>query len=129
MAKQIIIVGAFVEIIELAEELAEIAAGYGIEMYSCCGDYLVGDKIKKAHCVDGRIIERLFYPEGLSYKAKPTRKECGCTESTDIGTYDTCPHGCVYCYANVNKQKAQSAYENHDPRSVFLGHSYEELER
>ena len=33
------------------------------------------------------------------------------------------------CYANVNKQKAQAAYEKHDPRSAFLGHSYEESER
>jgi len=109
--------------IELADELADIAAGYGIEMYSCCGDYLVGDKIKKAHCVDGRIIERLFYPEGLSYKAKPTRKECGCTESTDIGTYDTCPHGCVYCYANANKARACEGAGRHEPDSAFLGYS------
>jgi histone acetyltransferase (RNA polymerase elongator complex component) len=98
-------------------------------MYSCCGDYLVGDKIKKAHCVDGRIIESLFHPEGLNYKAKPTRKECGCTESTDIGTYDTCPHGCVYCYANANKVQRSEAAERHEPDSAFLGYSKAESDR
>ena len=107
--------------IDLANELAAIAEHYGIRMFSCCGDYLVGDKIKKAHCIDGSIIEELFFPKGLSYKHKPTRDECGCTESTDIGTYDTCPHGCVYCYANTNKGRAHNAFKNHDKTSAFLG--------
>lgn len=109
--------------IELANKLADIAAGYGIEMLSCCGEYFVGEKIKKAHCVDGGIIEELFSPDGFSYKAKPTRKECGCTESTDIGTYDTCPHGCVYCYANTNKKQAFESAAGHEADSAFLGYS------
>ena len=109
--------------IDLANELADIAEQHGIEMFSCCGDYLVGGKIKKAHCVDGVVIEELFYPEGLRYNEKPTRNQCGCTESVDIGTYDTCPHGCVYCYANANKSKASNAFRNHDKYSAFLGYS------
>jgi histone acetyltransferase (RNA polymerase elongator complex component) len=28
------------------------------------------------------------------------RRECGCIVSKDIGAYGTCPHMCVYCYAN-----------------------------
>jgi hypothetical protein len=109
--------------IDLANELAVIAERFGIEMFSCCGDYLVGGRVKKAHCIDGAIIEELFYPEGLLYNEKPTRNQCGCTESTDIGTYDTCPHGCVYCYANANKSKAYKEFCNHDKRSAFLGYS------
>jgi pyruvate formate-lyase activating enzyme-like uncharacterized protein len=109
--------------IDLANELADIAARYGIRMFSCCGDYLVNDKIKKAHCIDGQIIQELFSPEGFSYKHKPTRDECGCTESTDIGTYDTCPHGCVYCYANTNKRNANKAFKNHNKTSAFLGYT------
>jgi hypothetical protein len=108
--------------IELANELAAIAESHGIRMYSCCGDYLLGEKIRKARCIDGEIIEELFFPEGLQYRQKPTRKQCGCTESTDIGTYDTCPHGCVYCYANANKARAYTAYRNHDKGSAFLGY-------
>lgn len=107
--------------VDLANRLAEIAAGCGMTMHSCCGDYLLGDRIPKAHCVDGALIERLFYPEGLSYRARPTRPECGCTESVDIGTYDTCPHGCVYCYANANQAVARNAFERHEPDAAFLG--------
>jgi hypothetical protein len=109
--------------IGLANDLADIAGNHGIQMYSCCGDYLVNKQIKKAHCIDGRIIDELFSPAISTYNDKPTRKECGCTESSDIGTYDTCPHGCVYCYANMNKPKARAVFENHDPASAFLGYT------
>ncbi len=115
--------------IDLANELSDIAERYGIEMFSCCGDYLVGGKIKKAHCIDGAIIEELFYPEGLLYNEKPTRNQCGCSESTDIGTYDTCPHGCVYCYANANKSRAYKEFCSHDKHSAFLGYSKSDSDR
>jgi hypothetical protein len=109
--------------IALADRLASIAEYYGIRMYSCCGEYLVSPLIQKAHCIDGAIIQRLFSPGGFEYKDKPTRKECGCTESYDIGAYDTCPHGCVYCYANANKATAERTFRSHDPDSAFLGYS------
>lgn len=110
--------------IELANELADIAGRHGIRMFSCCGDYLTSDgKVKKAHCIDGDIIESLFFPDGLKYKEKPTRDECGCTESSDIGAYDTCPHGCIYCYANMHKRGARKAYDKHEKESAFLGYS------
>ena len=115
--------------IALANDLATIAERHGIRMFSCCGDYLIGEKIKKAHCIDGALIEELFSPEGFSYDIKPTRKECGCTQSIDIGAYDTCPHGCIYCYANANKRRAHRAFQSHDKQSAFLGHSKSESDR
>ena len=107
--------------IELAGRLASIAQSHGIRLYSCCGESLVGDTIRKAHCIDGSLIEQLFYPQGLAWNEKPTRPGCGCTESLDIGAYDTCPHGCVYCYANANKTVARRAFDQHDPSAAFLG--------
>lgn len=109
--------------IKLANNLADIAAGYGIKMLTCCGDYLLSHKISKAHCVDGQIIEELFYKNGFEFGEKPTRKECGCTDSADIGTYDTCPHGCIYCYANINKKIAYDRYEHHEKDAAFLGYT------
>ena len=115
--------------IDLANQLAEIAYQHGITLHSCCGDYLIGERIEKAHCIDGDAIGKLFFDGSCTYKLKPSRAECGCAESTDIGAYDTCPAGCIYCYANVNKEKSRRVHEKHDPRSVFLGHSYEESKR
>lgn len=40
-------------------------------------------------------------------KDKGQRKACGCIYSKDIGSYDTCLHGCVYCYANSSPEAAQ----------------------
>ncbi len=109
--------------IDLANRLAEVAARHGMTMYSCCGDYLLGEKIRKAHCIDGALIERLFGPSETPYKDKGTRPQCGCIESADIGTYNTCPHGCAYCYANANNATARQSFERHDPDSAFLGHT------
>jgi len=107
--------------VEMANALAGIASTHGMEMMSCCGDYLVGGKIKKAHCTDAELLFRL-YPDRIRRLVEvPTREGCGCCECTDIGAYDTCPHGCVYCYANSRVQTALRSYERHDPRSDMLG--------
>lgn len=117
------------ERISLARRLAAIAATHEIEMFTCCGDYLIGEQIKKAHCIDGDIISRLYYGGDWHGVEKPSRKECGCTASTDIGKYDTCPHGCIYCYANVNKERAVDACRTHDAESAFLGCNKAESDR
>ena len=109
--------------IALANELSDIARKNGIQLFSCCCDYLINEKVTKAHCIDGSIIEKLFYPDGFVYKENHTRQECGCTESYDIGTYNTCPHGCIYCYANTNKGRAENSCQKHDVNSAFLGYT------
>lgn len=107
--------------ISLANDLAEIAGEYGITLYSCCGDYLVSGKIKKAQCIDGELLYTLFPHKPRQTKVNPTRKGCGCVVSRDIGAYDTCPHGCIYCYANINKDAAYKRYTTHDPDADILG--------
>ena len=116
--------------IKLATELAEIAYQKEIKVYACCSDYLIGPRIEKGHCIDGNIIKELFYNKNeFKYSEKPTRKECGCASSTDIGAYDTCPHGCIYCYANINKNRANSRFKNHDETATFLGYTKVESNR
>lgn len=73
------------------------ASQYSIRLHGCC---VPGMPVSR--CIDGELLSRL-HPDKLpcsTGKAKGQRAACGCTESFDIGWYNPCPHGCLYCYAN-----------------------------
>jgi DNA repair photolyase len=40
--------------------------------------------------------------------------------SRDIGMYDSCLHGCAYCYATTSFERARRNHAAHDPRSPSL---------
>ncbi|MFO0798167.1 MAG: DUF1848 domain-containing protein [Gemmataceae bacterium] len=104
---------------DLAAELAGIAAVHNIRLTVCSQPQYLGPAVGEARCVDA---ERLNAVGGTSIrcKIKGNRKECGCYESRDIGEYDTCPHGCVYCYAVREREVALDRFRRHDPESEFL---------
>jgi hypothetical protein len=112
----------------LARRLAALADTHGMPLHVCCNDALVGGPVYKGRCLDGGIMARLAGGAWRG-KARPTRPGCGCVASVDIGCYDSCPHGCVYCYANVNKRRAAAVHAAHDPASVILGCSRAVAER
>jgi hypothetical protein len=92
---------------EMAEEMAQVARSCGMVLSSCAHDGLVSDAVAKARCIHPevllRVVDSAERADAVKHmKAAPSRKECGCAASRDIGAYDTCLHGCVYCYANTN---------------------------
>lgn len=46
------------------------------------------------------------------------RPFCGCVRSVDIGSYNCCSHGCIYCYANHST--AAENRKKHRPESELL---------
>jgi Domain of unknown function (DUF1848) len=76
--------------------------------------------ILPARCVDAaRLSDVAGRP--IAARQKGNRPGCECAESRDIGAYDTCPHGCVYCYAVQNRSRAQARFKAHDPDDAMLG--------
>ncbi|BAE53203.1 DUF1848 domain-containing protein [Paramagnetospirillum magneticum] len=108
----------------LLRSLAERAAGHGIRLTLCSQPDLLTAGIEPSSCVDARRLEDVAKNWGLdrriAAKVKGNRPGCLCHESRDIGEYDTCPHGCTYCYAVGSRTLAKRRFAEHDPDSEFL---------
>jgi len=107
---------------DLATELAHIAASCSMQLRVCSQKaFLQPGLIEEARCVDAERLERVAGRPILNKtRQKGNRKECACSASRDIGEYDTCPHGCVYCYAVQHRDLALQRYKAHDPHGEFL---------
>lgn len=101
----------------LLTELSAIAAEQGIAARLCTQPDIA---LPAARCID---LERLSDLAGrpLAGRQKGNRPGCLCAESRDIGAYDTCPHGCVYCYAVRDRKRAQASFRNHHASIPRLG--------
>lgn len=103
----------------LLADLVSIAAENKIKLSVCSQpSYLVLGSVP-ARCIDAARISAL---RGSLFPAvmKGNRPGCMCAESCDIGEYDTCPQGCVYCYAVHHPNLALQRFRKHDPTSEFL---------
>lgn len=103
---------------DLAERLHQLAAEQGMKL-TICSQPEIATIQDASRCIDS---ERLEAVSGRPIVAKTlgNRPGCECAASKDIGDYDTCPHGCVYCYAVRSQDLAVKRFRSHDPNSEFL---------
>lgn len=109
------------EVIEFSKKLAEIAKINAMEIETCaelidlssCG-------IKHSSCIDKTMIENIIGCPIKVEKDKNQREECGCVESVEIGTYNTCLNGCKYCYANYSEERVKANRALYDVHSPIL---------
>ena len=113
---------------EIGRQFVSIGRKYGIGIRSCCeGDELARYGVDVSGCMTKEVFERaigytLEEPKGKA----PARAGCRCLLEGDIGMYNTCGHGCVYCYANYDSKTVMANMRRHDPNSPFLIGGYQE---
>jgi hypothetical protein len=94
---------------EILGKMEKALAAGNIHLSVCCEKELLEalpqeSTITASSCIPGDIIQRLF-GGGLSLRkdtGQRVKAGCGCTVSTDIGSYglQACYHNCLFCYAN-----------------------------
>ena len=89
-----------------------------IKVVSCMENkYHIGDE--NDCCVS---IKHAFERTGKLFKEWKAR-DCHCVNMVDIGAYNSCLHGCKYCYANFDSKQIVSNYKMHDINSsLLIGH-------
>ena len=108
--------------LEFASQLSELNKSKWNFRVATCSEAIPLEKygIEHNRCIDPDLILSLapndaklnnFLANAKTDKGQ--RKLCGCILSKDIGSYNTCPHGCVYCYANTSPNSAQKNFMRH----------------
>ena len=108
--------------LELAGAMAKIAYNCGMAIESCAEAVdLSGAGVAHGSCIDRKRIERITGCRIRCRKDVNQRPECGCVESVDAGSYNTCLNGCAYCYATFDRERILEHRAVFDPHSTILG--------
>ncbi|WP_298534523.1 DUF1848 domain-containing protein [uncultured Methanobrevibacter sp.] len=109
------------ERLRIGEEFAKIGEKYNIKVKTCVeGTELERFGIDSSGCMTKEVIEKAINKNLNIPKQKARNGECYCLLNNDIGEYNTCDHGCLYCYANSNKRLVKRNLKLHDPKSPLL---------
>ena len=107
--------------ITLGKTFCEIGREYGIKIKSCAeGSELSPYGVDCSGCLTREVLERAIGQKLRSGINSSTRRSCSCLLNCDVGVYNTCGHGCVYCYANYDQITVRKNRELHDSSSPFL---------
>jgi len=105
----------------LALIMAQSALDHNIKLQSCADlNEYIHENIAKGGCVDSDLISKISGKKICAASDKNQRPGCLCSASRDIGIYNSCVHGCVYCYANYSFMAAQNIRKKYDPESELL---------
>jgi hypothetical protein len=105
----------------IGQGFAKIAAEYNLALATCCEitDFSLYT-IEKAACIDQKRIENILGCALKTEKDTNQRPACNCIKSVDIGAYDCCLHGCMYCYATTHDHRVYANWQQHDRDAAII---------
>ena len=109
----------------LVQAFVAIGQKYRIPIRTCCENpSLAQYGADVSGCMTREVLEKaLDCRLNVPRSKKSPRAECDCLLGADIGMYNTCPHGCVYCSANYDRKTVEQNRRLHDPTSpLLIGH-------
>ncbi|MGE0724068.1 MAG: DUF1848 domain-containing protein [Alphaproteobacteria bacterium] len=104
----------------LLADLAAIAGDAGMRLTLCAQPADESARLPAARCIDAERLSRIA-GRPVRARTRGNRPGCACAESRDIGAYDSCPHGCAYCYAVASRGAAARRHGSHDRAAAMLG--------
>lgn len=106
---------------KLIDAFSRIAKANGLQIHLCCENAgLIRENVDADGCMSKAVLEKALGCKLNVPKRKAARSECNCLLGADIGAYNTCGHGCLYCYANYDKKTVAINQKRHNPLSPLL---------
>lgn len=106
---------------KLITAFSETAKEYGLQIHLCCENAaLVRENVDADGCMSKSVLEKALGCKLDVPQKKTARKECSCLLGADIGAYNTCAHGCLYCYANYDRKSVEKNMKLHNNTSPLL---------
>lgn len=105
----------------LAAAFAEVAGQHGLRLQTCAEKTdLAVYGVGHGACIDADLIGNLLACPVDGRRDANQRGDCGCLPSVDVGAYNTCGNGCLYCYANHSPEVVARSAAAHRPDSPLL---------
>lgn len=105
----------------LIDAFSRTAEQTGLQIHLCCEDaWLVRSHVDASGCLSKEVLEQAIGCRLNVPRRKGIRAECDCLLGADIGAYNTCGHGCLYCYANYDRATVRRNMSMHNPSSPLL---------
>lgn len=107
--------------IKLIKMMHETAQKYDLPVEVCCdkSDYSSYGVYRRG-CLNAEELSKANNCSFKTTRSRAYRIGCICSDSRDLGWYDSCPSGCKYCNVNRGFENSMENYRMHDPDSPIL---------